>query len=728
LSENKKRIRVLYSFPNKLGAQRICYTAWQQVKGLAAAGAEVTVFTGGLLRPVPEGVVVHTTLSRGKLRIPYKLIGSKRAMALHDYLVSRQLKHLAGKIDIVHTWPQGALRTIEAAKKLGIPTVLERCNAHTRFSYEVVRNECERLGVALPPGHESAFNEKVLRVEEEEFRRTDRLLCPSDFVAKTFLERGFTANQLVRHTYGFDEKVYYPSNEPRDPKRGLTMLFVGLCAVRKGVHYALEAWLKSPACKTGTFMIAGEFLPSYAEKLAPMLSHPSVRVLGHRNDVPELMRKSDILVLPSIEEGYGLVIAEAMGSGCVPLASEACTEICKHMETGLMHPVGDVATLTQQISMLNEDRGLLERLRAASLSMIPEITWSAAGVKLLQAYQETIAEYNGTPSAVTANAANSHRGSVTISSPSTKAPVASRADAATSQVPEARAQVLTKYVLISPVRDEERYIAKTLDSVINQTVRPAQWFIIDDGSHDATGRIIDEYAKQYPWIVALHRADRGHRLAGSGVMEAFYCGFERLQCEDWEFVGKLDGDMVLKPGYFEACFERFAEDAKLGICGGVIYSEENGQLKLDKHPMHHVRGAVKLYRRPCWNQIGGLIKSPGWDTVDEVHASMLGWHTRSFADISVIQSRPTGAAAGFWRDNVKNGRADYVSGYHPVFIAAKCFKRLFEKPYLVKSFAHVFGYVSGYTRRMPRIENKDLVHYIRTQQIKRLLFLESDWK
>ncbi len=548
MSENKKRIRVLYSFPNKLGAQRICYTAWQQVKGLAAAGAEVTVFTGGLLRPVPEGVVVHTTLARGKLRIPYKLIGSKRAMALHDYIVSRELKHLAGKIDIVHTWPQGALRTIEAAKKLGIPTVLERCNAHTRFSYEAVRNECERLGVALPPGHESAFNEKVLRVEEEEFRRTDRLLCPSDFVVKTFLERGFSPNQLVRHTYGFDEKVYYPSAEPRDSKRGLTMLFVGLCAVRKGVHYALEAWLKSPACETGTFMIAGEFLPSYADKLAPMLSHPSVRVLGHRNDVPELMRKSDILVLPSIEEGYGLVIAEAMGSGCVPLASEACTEICKHMETGLMHPVGDVATLTQHINMLNEYRGLLERLRAASLSMIPEITWSAAGVKLLQAYQETIAGYNSRPRAVAVNATNSHRAGITISSPSTKAPIASRANAATSRAPEARAQVFTKYVLISPVRDEERYIAKTLESVINQTVRPAQWIIIDDGSHDATGRIIDEYAKQYPWIVALHRADRGHRLAGSGVMEAFYCGYERLQCEDWEFIGKLDGDMDLKPG------------------------------------------------------------------------------------------------------------------------------------------------------------------------------------
>jgi glycosyltransferase involved in cell wall biosynthesis len=197
----------------------------------------------------------------------------------------------------------------------------------------------------------------------------------------------------VRHIYGYDEKVYYPSKEPRESKSGLTMLFVGVCAVRKGVHYALEAWLKSPASKDGTFLIAGEFLPEYQEKLAALLAHPSVKVLGHRNDVPELMRRSDILVLPSIEEGFGLVITEAMGSGCVPLASEACTEICSHMKTGLMHRVGDVAALTQHITMLHKDRALLGRLRSACLETVPSITWTAAGRVLLDAYRETLVGY-----------------------------------------------------------------------------------------------------------------------------------------------------------------------------------------------------------------------------------------------------------------------------------------------------------------------------------------------
>jgi glycosyltransferase involved in cell wall biosynthesis len=283
-------------------------------------------------------------------------------------------------------------------------------------------------------------------------------------------------------------------------------------------------------------------------------------------------------------------------------------------------------------------------------------------------------------------------------------------------------------VIVSPVRDEEQYIAKTLESVIGQTSRPAEWVVVNDGSRDQTGRIIDEYAKQYPWIVAVHRADRGRRVPGSGVMEAFYSGYERLQSEEWDFIVKLDGDVGLQPDYFERCFQRFDADPKLGICGGVLYSEHNGELKLEEQPLCHVRGAMKLYSRSCWTAIGGLIRNTGWDTVDELHAGMLGLRTRSFPDIRVIHYRPTGAAAGEWQDNVKNGRADYASGYHPVFIAAKCFRRLFKRPYVLKASAHAYGYLSSYARKMGRIENKELIRYVRSQQLKRLLFINSDWK
>jgi glycosyltransferase involved in cell wall biosynthesis len=396
-------IRVLYSFPNKLGAARICYTAWQQVNSLAEAGADLLVFPGTLSRPVPPGVKVRPTLARGRLRIPYKLFGTMRTVALHDHIVARRLEKLAGQIDIIHTWPLGALETLRTASRLGIPTVLERPNAHTGFAMDVVQKECDRLGVTLPPGHEHAYNAEKLRKEEEEYRLATRLLCPSEFVVTTFLEKGYSREQLARHIYGYDEKVYYPSNEPRDSERGLTMLFVGVCAVRKGVHYALEAWLQSPACHKGTFLIAGEFLPAYAAKIAPMLEHRSVRVLGHRKDVPELMRKSDILVLPSIEEGSALVTSEARGCGCVLLVSDAAGASCTHLEDALVHQAGDVEALAQHITVLHEDRPFLERLRAESLRTVQELTWAAAGLKLFHVYTETISAVstaNNAPPAV----------------------------------------------------------------------------------------------------------------------------------------------------------------------------------------------------------------------------------------------------------------------------------------------------------------------------------------
>jgi len=387
---NSKPIRALYSFPNKLGAARICYTAWQQVNGLATAGADLLVFPASTCRPVPRSVTLRPTLARGKMRLPFKTIGNMRAHLLHDYIVAHRVEQLAGQIDIIHAWPSGARRTLQVAAKLDIPTVLERCSAHTRYAYDVVRRESQRLGVTLRKGDDGAFNKEVLQLEEEEFRLADRLLCPSDFVVQTFLNEGFPLSRLPRHIYGIDQKLYYPAPDYRANAGGLRMLFVGYCAVGKGLHYALDAWMRSPAHRNGTFTIAGEFMPDYARKLAPMLSHPSIRVLGHRNDVPELMRNSDALVLPSLQEGFGLVCTEAMSSGCVPLVSNACTDFCKHMENSLVHGMGDVDALAEHISLLDEDRSLLQELRLAGLSLRESLTWDAAGIRLLDVYRETI--------------------------------------------------------------------------------------------------------------------------------------------------------------------------------------------------------------------------------------------------------------------------------------------------------------------------------------------------
>lgn len=394
-------LRVLHSFPHRIGVGRICYIAWEQVRGATAAGATMQVHAASVSRPLPASAEVRPTLARGRLKIPFRVVGDSRAFALHDRIVARRLQRLADEIDVVHTWPLGALETLKTAHELGIPTVLERPNAHTRFAYEVVRAECERIGVDLPPDHEHAYKEDVLRKEEEEYELADYLLCPSDFVVKTFVDQGVPREKLLRHVYGFDETTFFPSDEPREGD-GLTALFVGVAAVRKGLHFALDAWLSSPASETGRFLIAGDILPAYGGYLREQLAHPSVRVLGHRDDVPDLMRRSDVLVLPSIEEGFGLVCTEAIGSGCVPLVSDACTELCRHGENALVHAVGDVDALEEHVTLVHRDREALMRLRAECLRVAPEVTWSAAGFNLVASYRAALAggqESVSTPSA-----------------------------------------------------------------------------------------------------------------------------------------------------------------------------------------------------------------------------------------------------------------------------------------------------------------------------------------
>lgn len=286
----------------------------------------------------------------------------------------------------------------------------------------------------------------------------------------------------------------------------------------------------------------------------------------------------------------------------------------------------------------------------------------------------------------------------------------------------------TRYVIITPARDEAAYIEKTIQSVTAQTIQPAEWIIVNDGSVDDTGPIAESYAKQHPWIKVVHRDNRGFRKAGGGVIEAFYDGFNALRPGPWDFIVKLDGDLSFEPDYFGRCFDRFATEPKLGIAGGDIYHLIDGKYKLEEGRRFHVRGATKIYRRECWEAIGGLIAAPGWDAVDEVKANMLGWETKSLADLRVIHHRYTGGADGSWRTAVKDGRADYIVGYHPLFMLFKCVKRAAERPYVLQALALFYGFVGGYAKKIPRVNDKEVVRYTRSQQIARLLGRPSIWK
>lgn len=285
-----------------------------------------------------------------------------------------------------------------------------------------------------------------------------------------------------------------------------------------------------------------------------------------------------------------------------------------------------------------------------------------------------------------------------------------------------------RYVIITPVRDEEAFIEKTIQSVISQTILPMEWIIVNDGSTDGTRDIVDKYAKQHSWIRPVHRENRGFRSAGGGVIEAFYAGYKSIKVKDWDYIVKLDGDLSFEDDYFAKSFEHFKTLGNVGIGGGLIYNLVSGGLRKERSPLFHVRGATKIYKKDCWEAIGGLMQAPGWDTLDEVKANMIGWNTQTFTDLRVIHYRYTGAADGQWRTCVKYGRANYISGYHPLFMFLKCIIRSFHKPYLIGAVGLAYGFASGYIKKIPQINDKQLIAYLRKQQLNKLTLRASIWK
>ena len=378
-------LRVLYSFPTRLGTPGIGTTAWHQVAGAIEQGAEVTVACGSLERPLPGVARLVETMRFAGRRVPYRVLGLERAVRLHDARVARLVRRGKRAYDVVHTWPLGAERTLLAARAAGIAGLLERPNAHTAFAFKAVADECARLGIEVDSSSPHRFDAERLAREEREYEAAGALLCPSEFVRETFLERGFAPERLLRHQYGFDPERFSPPAEPPD---GFTVAFVGRGEPRKGLHLGLDAWFASGLAEGGgRFVVCGELEPAYRELLAPRLAHPSVEETGPVSDPGAVMRDCHALVLPSLEEGSALVTYEARACGCVLVVSDRSGAVADPGVDALVHPAGDTEALGRDLVRLADDAALRARLRDASLARLGELTWSAAGTRLAGAYE-----------------------------------------------------------------------------------------------------------------------------------------------------------------------------------------------------------------------------------------------------------------------------------------------------------------------------------------------------
>jgi len=279
-----------------------------------------------------------------------------------------------------------------------------------------------------------------------------------------------------------------------------------------------------------------------------------------------------------------------------------------------------------------------------------------------------------------------------------------------------------QYVLISPCRDEAAFIRRTLDSVAAQTVPPALWVVVDDGSTDETPRILEEYASRLPYLRVVRRTDRGKRAVGPGVVDAFYRGLETIDLDGFDYLCKLDMDLDLPPRYFELLMVRMEREPRLGTTSGKPWfiHPRSGQRVPEVCGDEMSVGMTKFYRVGCFREIGGFVRQVMWDGIDCHRARMLGWIAESVEEpeLRFLHLRPMGASQGkgIWSGRVRAGFGQYFMGTSPLYYLAVALFRLPKHPALWGSLAMLWGYASSALKGAPRYEDAAFRRFLRRYQ------------
>jgi len=276
------------------------------------------------------------------------------------------------------------------------------------------------------------------------------------------------------------------------------------------------------------------------------------------------------------------------------------------------------------------------------------------------------------------------------------------------------------YVIITPCRDEASFARRTLDSIERQTLPPALWIIVDDGSTDETPEILAEYAARLPYIRVIRREDRGKRSVGPGVIDAFYAGLDAVDLDRFPYLCKMDLDLDLPSRYFETMVDRMEADERLGTCSGkAYYPGPSGELISEGVGDEMSVGALKFYRSTCFRQIGGFVREVMWDGIDCHRCRMLGWKAMSWDEeaIRVIHLRPMGSSdKGIWRGRKRHGFGQRFMGTGLEYMTASAIFRMTRPPYVLGGLAMWLGYVESMLQGEPRYDDPEFRRFLRSFQ------------
>jgi len=277
-----------------------------------------------------------------------------------------------------------------------------------------------------------------------------------------------------------------------------------------------------------------------------------------------------------------------------------------------------------------------------------------------------------------------------------------------------------RYAIVTPCRDEADYARITLKSITRQTVPPALWVIVDDGSTDATPQILEEYANKFPYIRIIRRTDRGRRSVGPGVIDAFYAGYETINANDFDYVCKLDLDLDIPERYFETLMEKMEQNSRIGTCSGKPYfHDKRGQLISEGCGDETSIGASKFYRMTCFQQIGGFVRQVMWDGIDCHRCRMLGWIACSWDEpaIRFIHLRAMGSShQGILTGRARHGFGQYFMGTSLPYMTASAIFRMTRPPYILGGAAMWWGFFKALIKREPRYDDVGFRRFLQRYQ------------